>query len=253
MDRQPESPPPEPGATPADTPDEAAAEAMLRDLNAAPLNPLPGPVWLMLLALAGVETVLVLAAQGWIGGPTAIGWRLEAIQRFAVSGAIQDWMVQTRQAPARHLVRYLAFPLVQPGTMATVLVLAMLAGLGKAIGEGLGTRALLASALLPPVGAAVVFAAVLGDHELAWLFGAWPTVFGLVGAYTWLAWLRAGGDPARQRRAFGLIGVLMLARLGFGLLAEAGHGWIADLVAFAVGFGLAALMAPGTLARLRRR
>jgi rhomboid protease GluP len=78
-------------------------------------------------------------------------------------------------------------------------------------------------------------------------------VFGLVGAYTWLLWDRAQGDPARQRRAFGLIGMLMLARFGFGLLAEVGHGWIADLAAFGVGFALMAATRPGSGARLRAR
>lgn len=217
------------------------------------MNPLPGFVWLLILVLAGIEAVLALGGLGLIGAPQGIGWRLEAVQRVAFSGAIQDWMLETRRAPPRHLLRYLGYVFVQPGTLATVFVLAMLAGLGKAIGEGLGTPTLIAAALLPPVLAAAIFGLILGDHELAWLIGAWPMVFGLVGAFTWLLWQRAQGDPAGQRRAFGLMGVLMLARFAFGLLAEAGHGWIADLAAFGLGFGLAALMAPGALARLRRR
>jgi rhomboid protease GluP len=223
----------------------------IRDLNASPLNPLPGAVWLLLLAVAGAEVVLLAATAGWIGGPSAIGWRLEAIQRFAFSGAIQEWMTDNARAPLRHLLRYVTYPFVQAGPMPAVFVLAMLAGLGKAVGDGLGPVRLLVAALLPPIVAAVVFGLILGGHELAWLIGAWPMVFGLVGAYTWMLWERAGGDGARQRRAFGLIGVLMLARLGFGLLAETGHGWIADLVAFGVGLGLAAITRPGSWTRLR--
>jgi hypothetical protein len=50
-----------------------------------------------------------------------------------------------------------------------------------------------------------------------------------------------------------LIVVLMLARLGMGLMVEIGHGWIADVTAFGVGFALAAMMQPGFWQRLRAR
>lgn len=232
--------------------DDPDAQA-LRDLNAAPINPLPAVVWILLLLIAAVELVIVMAAQGWIGGPQGIGWRVQALERFAFSGAVQDWMLETRRAPPRHLVRYLAYPFIQPGTLPAVFVLVMLAGLGKVVGERLGNLTLLVCALVPPVLAAILFGLILADHDLAWLIGGWPMVFGLVGAFTWSEWLQAGGDAARQRRAFGLIGVLMLARLGFGLLAETGHGWIADLAAFGFGFVLAWALQPGGWARLRHR
>lgn len=228
-------------------------ETPLRDLNAPPLNPLPGVVWLLLLTIAGIEALLWAATNGWIGGPQAIGWRLEAIQRFAFSGAIQEWMVDNARAPLRHLVRYVSYPFVQAGPVPAIFVLVMLAGLGKAVGEGLGWARLLVAALVPPVLAAAVFGAVLGGHELAWLIGGWPLVFGLVGAYTWMLWDRAAGNGAAQRRAFGLIAVLMIARLGFGLLAETGHGWIADLAAFCAGLTLAAISRPLSWSRFRTR
>lgn len=220
---------------------------------AAPLNPLPATVWLLLAVLGGIELVLVLAGQGWIGGPAGLGWRIEAIQRLAFSGAIQEWMIETHRAPPAQLLRYIGHVAVQPGPLAAVLALAMVAGLGKAVAERMGGARMLACALVAPVLAAAVFGLILGGHERAWLIGAGPMVFGLVGAWTWGQWTEASGDPARRRRAFGLIGVLLLARLGFGLLAETGFGWIADLAGFAAGFALALALAPGTLARLRRR
>jgi hypothetical protein len=81
-----------------------------------------------------------------------------------------------------------------------------------------------------------------------------PMVFGLVGAFTWMRWRDARGDAAMQRRAFALIGMLLAARLGFGLFAEAGPGWVAEVAAFVIGFGLSAtVLGPGSWHRLRER
>lgn len=228
-------------------------DARLRDLTASPLNPLPGGVWVLLIAVAGVEGVLLAASQGWIGGPQGLGWRIALIERAAFGAAIQDWMIETHRAPWRHLVRYVAYPWVQAGPMASVLVLAMLAALGKAVVEGLGARTLWAVVLLVPPLAALAFGLIAGANDAAWLVGAMPLVFGLVGAFTWGRWRQAAGDRAAQLRAFGLIGVLMLARLGFGLMVEAGMGWVADLAAFGLGLGLATAVSPGAAARLRDR
>lgn len=225
----------------------------LHDLTASPLNRLPATVWMVLLAIGGVEAVLIAAGQGWIGGPGGIGWRLEVLQRYAFAAELQGWMIDNRRAPWPHLLRYVTYPYVQAGPMPALLAMAMLAGLGKAVGEGLGTRTLVAILILVPPLAALVFGfAALGDPR-AWLLGAWPLAFGLVGAFTWMLRHRAQGDPAGQRRAFALMGTLMLARIGFGLLAEVGPGWMADLAAFALGYALAAMLAPGALERLRAR
>lgn len=227
-------------------------DARLRDLTAPVLNPLPGVVWALLAVVGGVEAVLILAGQGWIGGPTGIGWRLEAIQRLAFPAEVQGWMIENRAAPARLLLRYVGYPWVQAAPAAAGVALVMLAALGKAVAEGQGARVVLAVALAVPPLAAAAFAALAPAGDLAWLIGAMPLVFGLVGAFTFGLWSRAA-DARARRRAFGLIGVLMLARLGVGLLVEVGPGWIADLVAFALGFALAAGLAPGATGRLAAR
>lgn len=231
-------------------------EDRLRDLTAPVLNPLPGVVWALLAVVGGVEAGLIAAGQGWIGGPQGIGWRLEAIQRFAFPAEAQGWMIENRAAPARLVLRYVAYPWVQAGPAAAGLALVMLAALGKAVAEGQGARVVLAVAALVPPLAAAAFALLAPAGGAAWLIGAMPLVFGLVGAFTLGLWSRAA-DARARRRAFGLIGVLILARLGLGLMVEVGPGWIADLAAFALGFALAAALAPGAgmriAVRLRRR
>ncbi|MGY6534994.1 MAG: rhomboid family intramembrane serine protease [Pararhodobacter sp.] len=220
------------------------------DRNAPPLNPLPAVVWLLILTIGGVEAVLWLGGQGIIGGAQAVGWRLEAMTRFGFSGAVQSIMLENRHLTQQGLMRYGAFSFIHGGPVHAFFVIVLLSALGKFVAEPFGTVRFLAVVVPATLGAAAVFGIVMGPHELAWLFGGMPLVFALVGAATWWRWHTAI-DTLGRWRAFGLIGSLMLLRLVIGLLAESGYGWIADLAAFALGFGLSMLLAPGGWAWIR--
>ncbi len=224
----------------------------LAALNASPFNPLPWPIWLAILAIAGIEAVLWMGGMGLIGGPEGVGWRIETIQRYAFSSSLQDWMVETGRFPAMHLVRYLTFGLIHGNPMHALFVIVLVAALGKYVGEPFGNRTLLVLMIVPAVVGAAVFGLVLGADAMGWLFGGMAAVFGLVGALTWWRW-QSAPDAAARWRAFGLIGVLLAARLAFGLMAEAGHAWIAELAAFAVGFAVSSVIGPGAWTRLRAR
>lgn len=240
-----------PGSTMADDEDD---DARLRNLNASPLNPLPGVVWLLLVAVLGVEAVLSAAGHGLIGGPEGLGWRVRAIERFAFSSAIQQWMIDNMRAPPMYLVRYLTFGFVHGNPMHAVFGAVLLAALGKMVAERFGALRFAVLVLGVPVLAAGLFGLVTAQDRLGFLFGALPMAFALVGAVTWLRWRDAEGDRAKQRRAFALIGVLIAARLAFALLVETGPAWIAELAAFALGFAASALfLGPGSWQRLRTR
>ncbi len=226
----------------------------LRDLNASPVNPLPGAVWLLIAAFVAVEATLSAAGYGLIGGAQGVGWRITAIQRYAYSSAIQSWMIENWRFPPTHLLRYLTFPFLHGSPGHALFGAVLVAALGKMVGERFGPANFLALALGVPILAAILFGLVVGEDQLGWLFGAMPMVFALVGAFTWLRWRDAGADPAKRRQAFALIGMLLLARLAFGLLAESGPQWIAELAAFALGFGASALLlGPGSWRRFRAR
>lgn len=226
----------------------------LRDMNASPLNPLPGGVWLLAGIMLAVEGALLLGGAGLIGGPQAIGWRIAAIERFAFSSAIQAWMFETWRFPLSHLMRYLSYLFVHAGPMHLVFSLIFILAMGKMVGERFGWARFLIAALLPTLPATALFGVVTHDSPNGWLLGAMPMAFALVGAFTWLRVSEAGADRALRIRAFSLIGILLIARLAFGLLGEIGMAWIAEIAAFVFGFGLSALvLAPGRWAHTRRR
>ena len=80
--------------------------------NAPPLNPLPMVVWLLALPILAMEVVLSLGAAGVVGGPQAIGWRLEAIQRFAYAPDFMRQMFAEGRYSLDGVARLVTYPLV---------------------------------------------------------------------------------------------------------------------------------------------
>lgn len=217
----------------------------------SPVNPLPPVVVALFLMIIGIEAVLSLAARGIIGGAGGIGWRLEAIQSYAFSGVIFDWMWNNGLWPTEHLIRFVSYLFVHASFTHALFVCVMLLALGKMVGEVFSGLATLAVFIVSGVVGALAYALLLDDQ--APLIGGFPGVYGLIGAFTYLLWLRLGELGAQQVRAFSLIGFLMGIQLIFGLLFGVQNDWVADAVGFAAGFALSFFVSPGGVSRLRQR
>ena len=104
------------------------------------------------------------------------------------------------------------------------------------------------------VGAALVVTALPFLHQP--MIGGFPAVYGLIGAFTFLLWVRLAGTGTVQYRAFTMIGFLVGVQILFSLLFG-GLGWIGDVAGFGCGFLLSFVVSPGgwrhVMARLRRR
>lgn len=224
---------------------------MRQDLNAPPLNPLPPVVWILALPIIAMEVVLAVGEGGLAGGPAAVGWRLDALQRFAVSPELARWMVENAVWPPEALLRFLAYPFVQGSTTQAIFVVVILLALGKMVGEIFRWWAVMFVFFASSIVGAVVYCAVPAIE--APLFGGYPGNYGLIGAFTFLLWVRLAGSGATQYRAFSMIGFLMGVQLLFSLLFGTGPQWFAELVAFFVGFGLSFVVSPGGFARVRAR
>lgn len=224
---------------------------MRDDLTAPPINPLPWVVWAIALPMIAMELVLSAGESGLVGGPTAIGWRVDALQRFAVAPELVRWMFANGVWPLDGLLRFVTYPFVQGSVTQAVFVVVMLLALGKMVGEVFRWWAVLAVFLLSSIVAALGFSAL--PFIEAPLFGGYPGVYGLIGAFTWLLWTRLRGTGAAQYRAFSFIAFLMGVQWLFGLIFGAAPWWIAELMGFATGFLLSFAVSPGGLSTLRAR
>lgn len=214
----------------------------------SPINAVPPVVAGLALVLAGVEGVLSLGGMGLAGGPTAVGWRVGLIERFAVSPAVLEFALQGR---AELWPRFVLYPLVHGGALHALFAVVLLLALGKFVGEGMGQARTAVVFLAGTVGGALLFAATVGEAQP--LFGAYPGIYGLIGAFTYLLWLRLGRMGGNRLQAFRLIGLLMLFQLVFGAVFGASPQWVGDVGGFLAGGAAAVLAAPGGIAALRAR
>ncbi len=223
--------------------------------DSSPLNPIPPVVWLLVLPIAAMEIALSLGGLGLAGGAVGIGWRNDAIQRFALSPEMLDQMLTLNQWPADGLMRFVTYPFVHYSFMNAVFGVVFLLALGKFVGEVFSPLSVLAIFVLSGVAAGVAYSLVPGVRFA--LVGAFPPVYGLIGAFTFIHWARLGAANGNRVMAFRLIGMLLGVQLLFGVLFGGTPLWIADLSGFAAGFGLSFLLGPGgptqLVNRVRRR
>lgn len=222
---------------------------MKDNLNAPPLNPLPMVVWALALPVIAMEVVVGLGARGLVGGAQAVGWRIDAQQRFAFVPDLLRDMIATGQYPLNGLARLVTYPLVHGDFTHAAFVVVMLLALGKMVGEVFRWWAVLMVFFGAAIVGAFAYATVPGAQ--AALIGGFPAVYGLIGAFTFLIWVNLAAVGANKFRAFTMIGFLLGIQLLFGLIFGGGWDWVADLAGFATGFLLSFVVSPGGWTRVR--
>lgn len=213
------------------------------------VNPLPPVIVALFVLILGIELAFALGTRGLIGGPEAVGWRLAALQKYAFSSDIFDWMLTNGVWPAEHVIRPVTYLFVHGSFTHAVFAGVMLLALGKMVGEVFAPLATLAVFVVSGIAGALVYGLILSGP--APLFGAFPGVYGLIGAFTFLMWVRLGLVGESQIRAFRMIGFLIAIQLLFAVLFGGSKDWIADIAAFVAGFLMSFLMVPGGWARIR--
>lgn len=219
------------------------------DHNAPPLNPLPWIVWVLALPMIAMEVVLSLGAAGVLGGPQAIGWRLQAVERFGLFPELLKFQWETGGHPIIELQRLVSYVLVHGSFTHALFAIVMLLALGNMVAgvfRWWGVLVLFMGSIV--VGGAAYGLLVPGLRTQ--LIGAYPGVYGLIGAFTFLIWTKLALVGANRLRAFSLIGMLLVVQLAFGLLFGGGWDWVAEVTGFAAGFLLSFVVSPGGFRRV---
>jgi membrane associated rhomboid family serine protease len=223
---------------------------MDQDHNAPPLNPLPLIVWVLALPLIAIELALTLAEQGLVGGRQGIGWRVQAYERFGAFPELLKHQWETGGYPLEELHRLVSYSVVHGSFTHALFAVVMLLALGKFVGEVFRWWGVVVVVLGSAVAGALAYGFLVPGLRTP-LIGAYPAVYGLIGAFTFLIFTNLARVGANKYRAFSLIGFLLFVQFIFGVLFGGGWDWVADIAGFAAGFLLSFVVSPGGFARLR--
>ena len=219
--------------------------------NPYPVNPIPPVIIGLCAVILVVEVMLSLAGAGLVGGQQGVGWRVSAIQDYGFSPAVWDQMVGRGDYSFDIIKRLFTYAFVHGSFTQALFGMAILLALGKFVGDVFHPLAVLAIFVFSGIVGAAVYGATVSQNVA--LFGVYPADYGLIGAFTYLQWLRLGQMGENQLRAFQMIAFLMAIQLLFALLFGGSPAWIADVAGFATGLVLSTLVAPGGWSAFMRR
>ena len=209
-----------------------------------PFNALPPVVVALVVAIMGIEVAFQLAHAGVIGGTRGgDDWRIQAIQSYAFSGEILNWMIETGRWTAHNLGRTVTYLFVHYNMTHAVFVSVFVLALGKMVGETFSQGAVLVLFFGSGIAGALVYGLVLGSPHA--LVGGYPGAYGLIGAFTYILWVGYARAGQNRYRAFRLIAMLMGIQLLFGLVFGTNRDWVAELAGFATGVALSGVLRPG--------
>ncbi len=218
------------------------------DFSQPMFNALPPAVVALALAMFAVEVFFYFAESGFIGAEEAIGWRVWAVRELGFFAPLIPWMIETSNWGPEHLVRFISYPFMHWGFTSAIFSIVLLLALGKMVGEVFGNLAVLIVFFACAIFGALIYAGLTGSERP--LIGAYPSVYGLIGAYTFLLWVRFGQMGQNQYQAFTLIGFLLGIQLIFGMLFGATSDWVAEIAGFVLGFFIAPFLAKGAMRQL---
>jgi membrane associated rhomboid family serine protease len=209
----------------------------------SPFNALPAVVVVLALLIVGIEAVFQLANYGIIGGPRGVGWRVAAVEEYGFSSAVLERVLVRGDYSFDMLKRFVTYTFINGQIIQVAFCTALILALGKFTAEYYGSVKVLLIYVVTSVAGATVFGYFVESRYP--LLGAFTPVYGLIGAYTYVLWLRLGRAGESQIKAFRLIGFLLMIQLVFGLIFGGNSQWISELTGFATGFLLSILLAPG--------
>ena len=209
----------------------------------SPFNSVPLVPLVLVLIIAGVELTLTAASNGFIGGARGIGWRAGVFGELQFYPELITQIFERGVWSIDYLKRFVTYPFVHANFTHALWACVLLLALGKFVGEIIKPVAFAILFFLSSIVGALVYGAL--SWQNVQLIGAYPGVYGLIGAYTYLMWLTLGRLGENQLKAFQLIGILLGILLVYAMIFGSTPTWIAEVSGFLAGLFIAPLLAPG--------
>ncbi|PCJ73161.1 MAG: rhomboid family intramembrane serine protease [Rhodobacteraceae bacterium] len=214
----------------------------------SPFHEIPPVIVAFAVIVGGIEIMMQLSTRGYIGGEAGISWRVDAIRAFGFYDPIFEYMRETGTFNWETLGRMITYPFIHFAFTHAAFAVVMILAIGKAVAEVFHTVSVIILLVVCTIVGATVYGLV-ADTQYP-LIGSYPAVYGLLGAFTWLLWLKAGATGESRLKAFQLIGFLAALQIFYRLAFGGGNEWAADLAGFAAGFLLSFVLAPDGRARI---
>lgn len=209
------------------------------------------PIVLVLVAaLLLVEVVLQAGERGLIGGPSALGWRLELVRNFGFHKAVFDHVLSGGNIEGKVVWPFLSYIFVHRSFAHMLIATALILGMGKLISDrfsGLAVVVLFGACGLAGALAFGLFSAPGGFP----LTGAYPVFYGFIGTFTWIRISDLRQQGKNILPAFNAVGMFVVFRSAFALMYGLSNSWMADLAGLITGFLLAFLLAPNGKDRIK--
>ncbi|MBU2991818.1 rhomboid family intramembrane serine protease [Octadecabacter sp. 1_MG-2023] len=217
------------------------SESEYREEN--PFNSVPWVPLLLVLVIAGVELTLTAAANGLVGGAQGVGWRAAVFGELQFYPELMTQIFERGRGSFDYFKRFVTYPFVHGGFTHALWACVLLLALGKFVGEVFRPLAFLILFFVSTIFGAAAYGVLAWENTQ--LIGAYPGVYGLIGAYTYLMWLTLGQMGENQLKAFQLIAVLLGLLLVYSMIFGSSPTWIAEVAGFIVGLFVAPVLAPG--------
>ncbi|MGJ8609622.1 MAG: rhomboid family intramembrane serine protease [Octadecabacter sp.] len=216
-----------------------------------PFNSVPMVPLALVFIIAGIELTLSAAGNGFIGGAQGIGWRNAAFQDYAFVPAVMTEIFERGRGTFNLWQRFVTYAFIHGSFTHALWACVLLLALGKYVGEVFRPAAFAILFFTSTIGGALVYGALSWQNTP--LVGAYPGVYGLIGAYTYLTWLTLGRMGENQLKAFQLIGILLGILLVYSMIFGSTPTWIAEVAGFVIGLFIAPVLAPGGWGAFLRR
>ncbi|MDE0968990.1 MAG: rhomboid family intramembrane serine protease [Octadecabacter sp.] len=213
------------------------------DSNESPFNAIPPVPLVLVVIIITIELILTAAANGWVGGLQGVGWRAGAFGNFQFYPDVMTEIFERSRGSFDYWKRFVTYPFFHSSLTHAVWVCILLLALGKFVGETFSSIAFLILFFATSILGAAIYGALSWQNTQ--LIGAYPGVYGLIGAYTYLMWLALERMGENQLKAFQLIGIMLGIMLVYSMVFGSSPTWIADVSSFLIGLLIAPLLAPG--------